>query len=183
MIEWTKSARAAWTAHEEQLQVRLEDSEADAQEVAQDVQVHIEEEAHKADLRVIDAAWLESLLRRMEDQEASSSRKQPEETHAKIRFRESLKQTGAWTQFRRGTLWLTAVIWPTITLMFELFDPSMFRVLVRPHAHPAPCAVAGSGPDGECMGAVEIGQEPRSHRAMAIALSSPLTPAPVSSTR
>ena len=46
-------------------------------------------------------------------------------------------------------------------------DPSMFRVLVRPHAHPAPCAVAGSGPDGECMGAVEIGQEPRSHRAMA----------------
>ena len=54
----------------------------------------------------------------MEDQEASSSRTQ--ETHAKIRFRESLKQTGAWTQFRRGTLWLTAVIWPTITLMFEL---------------------------------------------------------------
>ena len=120
MIEWTESAQAAWTAHEEQLQVRLEDSEADAQEVAQDVRSHIEEEAHKAGLRVIDAAWLESLLRRMEDQEASSSRKTTQETHAKIRFRESLKQTGAWTQFRRGTLWLTAVIWPTITLMFEL---------------------------------------------------------------
>ena len=41
MIEWTKSAQAAWTAHEEQLQVRLEDSEADAQ----DVRSHIEEEA------------------------------------------------------------------------------------------------------------------------------------------
>ena len=120
MIEWTESAQAAWTAHEEQLQVRLEDSEADAQEVAQDVRFHIEEEAHKAGLRVIDAAWLESLLNRMEDQEASSSRKTTQETHAKIRFRESLKQTGAWTQFRRGTLWLTAVIWPTITLMFEL---------------------------------------------------------------
>ena len=120
MIEWTESAQAAWTAHEEQLKVRLEDSEADAQEVAQDVRSHIEEEAHKAGLRVIDAAWLESLLRRMEDQEASSSRKTTQETRAKIRFRESLKQTGAWTQFRRGTLWLTAVIWPTITLMFEL---------------------------------------------------------------
>ena len=69
MIEWTKSAQAAWTAHEEQLQVRLEDSEADAQEVAQDVRSHIEEEAHKAGLRVIDVAWLESLLKRMEDQE------------------------------------------------------------------------------------------------------------------
>ena len=120
MIEWTESAKAAWTAHEEQLQVRLEDSEADPQEVAQDVRSHIEEEAHKAGLRVIDAAWLESLLRRMEDQEASSSRKRTQETHAKIRFRESLKQTGVWTQFRRGTLWFTAVIWPTITLMFEL---------------------------------------------------------------
>ena len=50
MIEWTESAQAAWTAHEEQLQVRLEDSEADAQEVAQDVRSHIEEEAHKAGL-------------------------------------------------------------------------------------------------------------------------------------
>ncbi len=120
MIEWTESAQAAWTAHEEQLKVRLEDSEADAQEVAQDVRSHIEEEAHKAGLRVIDAAWLESLLNRMEDQEASSSRKTTQESYAKIRFRESLKQTGAWTQFRRGTLWLTAVIWPTITLMFEL---------------------------------------------------------------
>ena len=120
MIEWTESAQAAWAAHEEQLQVRLEDSEADAQEVAQDVRFHIEEEAYKAGLRVIDAAWLESLLNRMEDQEASSSRKTTQETHAKIRFRESLKQTGAWTQVRRGTLWLTAVIWPAITLMFEL---------------------------------------------------------------
>ncbi len=120
MIEWTESAQAAWAAHEEQLQVRFEDSEADAQEVAQDVRSHIEEEAHKAGLRVIDAAWLESLLNRMEDQEASSSRKTTQESYAKIRFRESLKQTGAWTQFRRGTLWLTAVIWPAITLMFEL---------------------------------------------------------------
>ena len=77
MIEWTESAQAAWTAHEEQLKVRLEDSEADAQEVAQDVRSHIEEEAHKADLRVIDAAWLESLLKRMEDQEDRRPEKQP----------------------------------------------------------------------------------------------------------
>ncbi len=162
MIQWTESAQAAWKAHEQQLQDQLQDSEADASEVAQDVRCHIEEEARKAELQVIDATWLQSILKRMEDQSSSPAQKAIPNSQSKLNFRSSLKHPDAWSKFRWGALWLTAVIWPTITLLFELSTRLCSGYWFDPMPTPLHVLLLCLVPLGNGWGLRKLGKDPAS---------------------
>jgi len=130
MAKWTNSAKAEWKTYGIRLREALKGSEADVAEVEEDLKRHVDEEAHAYGLTIIDGDWLRQTLGRIGNLEV------PENTpQTALPSQESMAKNAKPANIKGSLpfgLLLTAVVWPSASVVIELMSRFCTGVLFDP---------------------------------------------------
>ena len=130
MAKWTNAAKAEWKTYGIRLREALKGSEADVAEVEEDLKRHVDEEAHASGLTIIDGDWLRQTLGRIGHLEI------PERTpQASPPSQESVATSTQPSNIKGSlpfALLLTAVVWPSASVVIELMSRFCTGVLFDP---------------------------------------------------
>lgn len=131
MAKWTNSAKSEWKTYGIRLREALNGSEADVVEVEEDLKRHVDEEAHASGLTIIDGEWLRQTLGRIGQLEISQTTPQSTTPPVQKPVAKTTKPSD-----NKGSLpfalLLTAVVWPSVSVVIELMSRFCTGVLFDP---------------------------------------------------
>lgn len=130
MAKWTNAAKAEWKTYGIRLRKTLDGSEADVAEVEEDLKRHVDEEAHAEGVAIVDGDWLRQTLGRIGNLEIPEDALQDSMASQKAVL-PTPKPSNKKASFPFGLL-LTAVIWPSVTVLIELMSRFCTGVLFDP---------------------------------------------------